>query len=237
MIGGYYRFYPGDYLRDTSGLTMLEHGAYNLLLHNYYAACGKLESEKPRLYEMCHARTPEDIQAVDYILNKFFRVEDGVLTNNRADEELADRARYFEEQRRKGKLGGRPKKNPRLSELSTGSGTAPKSTKKSRNNPRVNPETPGSETESGANGENDAQKKSPPCPGPGPGPGPEKEKKELDLNRLSVGDSDGANGGGDGSEATPPPAPAPDGKLFSDPDVVALGKAIEAKRREFGIAK
>src|SRR3972149_48493 len=108
MLGGYYRFYPGDYLRDTSGLSMLEHGAYNLLLHNYYAKNG-LETEKPRLYEMCHARTPEDMKAVDYIINKFFREENGVLRNGRAEEELADRERFLAEQSRKGKLGGRPK--------------------------------------------------------------------------------------------------------------------------------
>ena len=173
MIGGYYRFYPGDYFRDTSGLTMLEHGAYNLLLHNYYAACGKLEYEKPRVYEMCHARTPEDRRAVDYILNKFFRVNNGALTNNRADEELAERARYFETQRRNGLLGGRPKKNPRVSKLSTGAGVAPKSPKITQNNPWVNLQPPGNETESGEKAEKDAQKKTPPGPGPCPGPCPD----------------------------------------------------------------
>ncbi len=229
MIGGYYRFYPGDYLADTSGLSLREHGAYNLLLHNYYAADGKLEFEKPRLFEICHARTPEDFQAVEYILNKFFRVENGHLTNNRADEEIAERKRYFEEQSRKGKLGGRPRKNPRLSKKTKGTKTGVKK-------PRVNLQPAGTETESGANSENDAQKKSPPCPGPGPGPLKEKEKA-LDLNRSSVGSGDGANGGGDGSGATPPPAPTPDGSLFTDPDVIALGNAIAAKRRELGIVK
>jgi len=224
MIGGYYRFYPGDYFRDTSGLTMLEHGAYNLLLHNYYAACGKLEYEKPRVYEMCHARTPEDIRAVDYILSKFFRVDNGVLTNNRADEELAERARYFETQRRNGLLGGRPKKNPRVSKLSTGSGVAPKSPKITQNNPRVNSQPPGNETESGEKAEKNAQKKTPPAPAPGPGPLKEKEKA-VDLNTLSVGLADGANAGGDGFDATPPAAPPP-----RDPVLEAQEHLIEARR-------
>ena len=234
MIGGYYRFYPGDYFRDTSGLTMLEHGAYNLLLHNYYAAGGKLEHEKPRVYEMCHARTPEDIRAVDYILSKFFRVDNGALTNNRADEELAERARYFEKQRRNGLLGGRPKKNPRVSKLSTGSGAAPKSPKITQNNPRVNSQPPGTQTESGAKTEKDAQKKSPPAPAPGP---LKEKEKAVDLNTPSVGASDGANGEGGGFGAPPPPAPPPDGSLFADPDVVALGKAIAEKRRLLGITQ
>ena len=67
------------------------------------------------------------------------------------------------------------------------------------------------------------------------------EKKDLKILSSPPVDNyrpgDGANGGGDGSGATPPPAPTPDGKLFSDPDVVALGNAIAAKRREFGISK
>jgi uncharacterized protein YdaU (DUF1376 family) len=217
MIGGYYRFYPGDYFRDTSGLSLREHGAYNLLLHNYYAACGKLESEKPRLYEMCHARTPEDMAAVDYVLDKFFLVIDGALTNNRADEELADRERFFKEQSRKGKLGGRPRKNPRLSGKQKGN-------RKGVKKPRVISETTGTETESGANGEKDAQKKSPPAPAPGPGPLKEKEKA-VDLSSVSVGASDGANAGGDGFEATPPAAPTP-----GDPVLEAQERLIEARR-------
>ena len=66
------------------------------------------------------------------------------------------------------------------------------------------------------------------------------EKKDLrqpvdNSGILPLGD--GANGGGDGFGATPPPAPPSDGKLFDDPDVIALGKAIEEKRRLLGIAK
>ncbi|MBF8259451.1 MAG: hypothetical protein HW377_1825 [Actinobacteria bacterium] len=220
MIGGYYRFYPGDYFRDTSGLKMLEHGAYNLLLHNYYAACGKLESEKPRLYEMCHARTPEDIAAVDYVLNKFFRVIDGTLTNNRADEELADRDRFFKEQSRKGKLGGRPKKNPRVSKLSTGTKKRTKKPGKSRglihNQPELkhNPsQTPKNTTQKKAHHDLDLDLDL------------KEKKKELDLNRLSVGDGDGANGGGDGLMATPPPAPTP-----RDPVLEAQERLIEERR-------
>lgn len=33
----YYRRYSGDYLRDTSKLSVLEHGAYSLLLDYYYS--------------------------------------------------------------------------------------------------------------------------------------------------------------------------------------------------------
>ena len=113
MLGGYYRFYPGDYLRDTSGLSMLEHGAYSLLLHNYYAQNG-LEPEKPRLYTICHAKSEEDFRAVDYVVDKYFKITNHKLINNRADKEIAEREQFLAEQSRKGKLGGRPKKKPEI---------------------------------------------------------------------------------------------------------------------------
>ena len=112
MLGGYYRFYPGDYLRDTSGLSLIEHGAYGLLLHHYYSTDGCLAGEKPRLYRLCGATTPEEQRAVDYILNMFFPVVKGRLVNKRADRELEARRKFIEEQARKGSLGGRPRKNP-----------------------------------------------------------------------------------------------------------------------------
>lgn len=107
---GYYRFFPGDYLRDTGGLSLVEHGAYRLLLDHYYSEAGNVSGEKPRLYRLCRATTPEEQLAVDFIVGRYFVVINGVLTNNRADRELQEREQFIEEQRRKGKLGGRPPK-------------------------------------------------------------------------------------------------------------------------------
>jgi len=112
MLGGYYRFYPGDYLRDTSGLSLIEHGAYNLLLHHYYSTDGCLAGEKPRLYRLCRVTTPEEQRAVDYVLEKYFPVIEGKLVNKRADKEMERRRRFLDEQSRKGRLGGRPRKKP-----------------------------------------------------------------------------------------------------------------------------
>ena len=96
MLGGYYRFYPGDYLRDTSGLSLIEHGAYNLLLHHYYSMDGCIAGEKPRLYRLCGATTPEEQRAVDYVISKFFPTNQGRLTNNRADKEMEVRRQFLD---------------------------------------------------------------------------------------------------------------------------------------------
>jgi uncharacterized protein YdaU (DUF1376 family) len=126
MLGGYYRFYPGDYLRDTSGLTLIEHGAYNLLLHYYYSTEGCVLDEKPRLYRLCGAVTPEEQVAVDYVISTYFPSINGKLTNKRADAEIDGRHQFIEEQRRKGSLGGRPRKNPEESRGLAGEKPKPK---------------------------------------------------------------------------------------------------------------
>jgi uncharacterized protein YdaU (DUF1376 family) len=144
MLGGYYRFYPGDYLRDTSGLSLIEHGAYNLLLHNYYSTEGCLAGEKPRLYRLCGATSPDEQRAVDYVIDKFFPINQGRLTNKRADREMESRKQFLEEQARKGRLGGRPRKNPDESRGKAGA--------KAGEKPKGKPEES--------------------LPGPGPGPGP-----------------------------------------------------------------
>jgi uncharacterized protein YdaU (DUF1376 family) len=90
----------------------MEHGAYNLLLHHYYGTDGCLAGEKPRLYRLCGATSPEEQRSVDYVITRFFPIIQGKLTNNRADREIEGRRQFLEEQSRKGRLGGRPKGKP-----------------------------------------------------------------------------------------------------------------------------
>ena len=113
-----YLFHPGDYLRDTVGLTLLEHGAYRLLLDHYYTACGILPVDKPRLYRICGAHEQPEQTAVDTVVDKFFPIKNGKLTNKRADEEIERKRLFSEKQARKGRLGGRPSKKPRVSDPS-----------------------------------------------------------------------------------------------------------------------
>ena len=83
-----YTFHPSDYLRDTVGLSLLEHGAYRLLLDHYYSTSGNLPADNPRLYRICGAFDDNERGAVDTVVNKFFVNKNGNLTNKRADAEL-----------------------------------------------------------------------------------------------------------------------------------------------------
>ena len=104
MSDQYYRMFPGDYLRDTGDLTLLEHGAYMIMLHHYYTA-ESLPAEKERLYRICRAFSKFEQQAIDTISGRYFRENgNGSLVNKRAEQELAERKAYKEKQSAKGKL-------------------------------------------------------------------------------------------------------------------------------------
>ena len=89
----YFRMYPGDYRRDTSHLTLAEHGAYALLLCQYYATGKPLPADQQSLCRICSAQTPEEVAAVRTVADAFFAPNgDGLRHNKRADRELSDLA-------------------------------------------------------------------------------------------------------------------------------------------------
>ena len=101
----YYPWYPGDYLKDTPDLSMLEDGAYRRLLDNYFVSEGNLPVERSRLYRICRAFTVEEQSAVNFIVERFFKEENGQIYNKRADKELSKRKKFIESQQVKSKLG------------------------------------------------------------------------------------------------------------------------------------
>jgi len=105
----YYRRYVGDYLRDTARLSMLDHGAYCLLLDYYYSEEEPLPADRQEIYTMVRAMTPEHRKSVDKILDRYFELADDGYHNNRADEELGVATAVIETSRENGKKGGRPK--------------------------------------------------------------------------------------------------------------------------------
>lgn len=84
----YYRRYVGDYLRDTARLSLLDHGAYNLLLDYYYADERPLPSDRNELYLMVRAMTPADRKSVDKILGLYFTLDDDGFHQKRVDHEI-----------------------------------------------------------------------------------------------------------------------------------------------------
>jgi uncharacterized protein YdaU (DUF1376 family) len=82
----YYQHHIGDYRRDTSHLTLLEHGIYRQLIDLYYMTEKPLDANALRLIS---ARTTDEVQAAKQILSEFFTLEDGLYYHDRCEDEIA----------------------------------------------------------------------------------------------------------------------------------------------------
>lgn len=113
----YYEHHLGDYAKDTGHLSMLEHGAYRILLDRYYSTEAGIPAAQA--YRLARARSDEERQAVDVVLEEFFELVDGVWHNGRADEEIERARQRIVTAQQNGKKGGRPRKNPSGSDSET----------------------------------------------------------------------------------------------------------------------
>ncbi|MFN6251717.1 MAG: YdaU family protein [Acetobacteraceae bacterium] len=103
----YYERHLGDYAKDAGHLSMLEHGAYTLLLDRYYTTEQAIPADQA--HRVCRARSREERAAVDAVLAEFFLLADGVWKNGRADREIEKMRAKVKAAKENGKLGGRPK--------------------------------------------------------------------------------------------------------------------------------
>lgn len=85
----YYEHHIGDYLKDTARLSLPEHGAYLVLLSDYYGNEKPLPADYESLYRIARAMSKSEQAAVRSVADAFFKVAaDGLRHNKRADEEL-----------------------------------------------------------------------------------------------------------------------------------------------------
>lgn len=83
-------FYPrhvGDYARDAGYLTLLEHGAYTVLMDWCYANEQPLD---PKLvFAICRASSRAEKMAVTAVLQRFFQYDGKVWRHKRIEAEIA----------------------------------------------------------------------------------------------------------------------------------------------------
>ncbi|RLC11833.1 MAG: hypothetical protein DRI24_18185 [Deltaproteobacteria bacterium] len=82
----YYNRHLGDYYKKAARLSMLEHGAYTLLIDSCYDR-ERFPTESDAM-EWAWASTESEIEAVKFILKRFFTLEDGVYYNSRIQDEI-----------------------------------------------------------------------------------------------------------------------------------------------------
>ena len=115
----YAKIHFGDYTKDTTHLTLLEHGVYFQMMRIYYTNEKPLPVEPERVARFIGARSDAEREAVKNVLTEFFTLEADGWHQKRMDAEIE---RYTERKAINGeigKLGGRPKKpevNPQETE-------------------------------------------------------------------------------------------------------------------------
>jgi uncharacterized protein YdaU (DUF1376 family) len=87
----YMPLHPGDYLNDTNHLTAAEHGAYFLLIMNYWQRGEPLPTDDKKLRGISRM-TPEEWEGSKETLLEYFVERDGRLYHKRIEDEL-DRAK------------------------------------------------------------------------------------------------------------------------------------------------
>lgn len=84
----YMQLYVSDYLADTAHLTAQQHGAYMLLLMNYWQRGKALDNTNERLSHVARL-SPEEWAEAKPTLEEFFIVQDNVWSHARVEDDLA----------------------------------------------------------------------------------------------------------------------------------------------------
>jgi uncharacterized protein YdaU (DUF1376 family) len=92
----WYPHFPGDYIRDTAHLSVIQHGAYRLLLDHYYATAAPLPADVDGLYRICRAFDQSERTAVGFVLGQFFELRADGYHNRRADRQLVTQKEQHE---------------------------------------------------------------------------------------------------------------------------------------------
>jgi uncharacterized protein YdaU (DUF1376 family) len=84
----YYSHNVGDYRRDTSHLSLLEHGVYRQMMDTYYLTEKPLPLDHAVLMRTHCARNANEAQAIENVLKDFFVITESGYIHKRCDVEI-----------------------------------------------------------------------------------------------------------------------------------------------------
>ena len=64
--------YWGDYTKDTAGLSLQEHGAYIMLIKEYWNNGGPISDNKTRIYRSSGSQSRSEKASINFILETYF---------------------------------------------------------------------------------------------------------------------------------------------------------------------
>lgn len=114
MSDYWYAWEPSSYAKKTAHLTMIQHGAYRLLLDYYYQVGGPIpaiatanaQANLDSLLRVCRAFAQAEREAIEFVLAEFFELRDGRFHHHRCDEEIAKRTNLRKIRAEAGAKGG-----------------------------------------------------------------------------------------------------------------------------------
>lgn len=124
----FYPFHVGDYAAHTRSLSLMEDLAYRRLLDAYYLAERPLNGCSTDVAREIGMR--DHLDAVEYILNKFFELTEDGWCNKRADTEIA----HYQCKKQQASNAGRASAQRRLNARSTSVGNSSTDVQPTRTN-------------------------------------------------------------------------------------------------------
>lgn len=97
--------YIPDYLADTRSLTAAQHGAYLLLIMQYWTSGAPLNDDDGELSRIA-AMTAKEWTGARRVLARFFQIDSGRWVHKRIEGEIAKATANVEARQRAGKAGG-----------------------------------------------------------------------------------------------------------------------------------
>lgn len=114
----YMQFHIAEYLADTSHLSTEEHGAYLLLIFNYWQRGKPLDNTGGRLSNVVRMSN-ERWAEVQIALREYFSIDDEIWTHHRIDRDLGAVIAKCEQSRHAGRLSGERRRNDRSATVGT----------------------------------------------------------------------------------------------------------------------
>lgn len=90
-LSHWYPRYPADYGKKTRHLSLMEHGAYALMMDYCYSTGNPLPANAVQLHRICMAFEEAEQEACSRVLHEFFVEGPGGWSNPRIDQELKKR--------------------------------------------------------------------------------------------------------------------------------------------------
>lgn len=110
----YYQRNIGSYQKKTQSLSLMEHGAYCLLIDNYFATQSPLPLDRQEIYRICRAVSSAERKAVNAVVAKFFTECDDGFHHERIDADIAEYVAKSNRLKENGSKGGKAASQKRV---------------------------------------------------------------------------------------------------------------------------